>query len=278
MGTPKVSVYILIAFLLGLLMGGVGVKALLERENNNSTEVTEKSNSADPSAKVVADTVTFAEEKPVKAAKVSSKVVPKPKVERQPQEPSFKNIDSTVVDSAAVVPIDSIMNDSIGIASAINLIDSMGLVAKEDFYVSDSIFASDTIITGEAPGEKPIVIKKEQYLGGRKLMITVLDTTTQKRAKDSLLTQLSGVVEAKNPDSILVEFWRSPLNYKGYKMANNKLVIYGLQRQFKILKVYQLNEKIYLQHLGVVYGVEHTFAYKAFDPVEDPNLLNRLRP
>jgi hypothetical protein len=44
-----------------------------------------------------------------------------------------------------------------------------------------------------------------------------------------------------------IEFWTSPLHYKGYKMGKYKLVLYGINATDDI-KIYRLDDVVYLKN------------------------------
>ena len=41
-------------------------------------------------------------------------------------------------------------------------------------------------------------------------------------------------IQQSKPLIIYVEFWRSPINFKGYKFNGKKLVVYGIDSPFEI--------------------------------------------
>ena len=60
--------------------------------------------------------------------------------------------------------------------------------------------------------------------------------------------------EAKLPEDdektikvFIVEFWRSPINYKGYKIGKNKIVLYGIDEPDWV-KLYDLEGNIYMEY------------------------------
>lgn len=63
--------------------------------------------------------------------------------------------------------------------------------------------------------------------------------------------------------SYQVEFWKSPINYKGYKMDNDKIVLFGIYEYAKV-KLRWTNETLFLDYLDNVYKLEETSGFEPF--------------
>lgn len=75
---------------------------------------------------------------------------------------------------------------------------------------------------------------------------------------DSLLMNDS----QKHPDDmLLVEFWQSPVNYRGYKLCENKLIIFGID-DFATSFIEVINKEIYIYSKNKYYLLEYTTDYK----------------
>jgi hypothetical protein len=81
-------------------------------------------------------------------------------------------------------------------------------------------------VTGSAD-----VVLRDEMIGSRKVKVLWDEERPQKRNEgtDSLITGLTAV---KPPEGIFqeytLEFWRNPLNYKGYRISRNKLILFGM--------------------------------------------------
>jgi hypothetical protein len=75
------------------------------------------------------------------------------------------------------------------------------------------------------------LVLRDELIGSRRIRVQWDEDRPQKgnERSDSLLTGLTSV---KPPEGLFqeytVEFWRNPLNYKGYRISRDKLVIFGL--------------------------------------------------
>jgi hypothetical protein len=93
---------------------------------------------------------------------------------------------------------------------------------------------------------------------------------------DSLLTDnKSGIPNKATLNSLSVEFWKSPINYKGYKTGKNKLVIFGLD-QFSMISFRMLNNTLYMKYLSDYYQIERSEDFKSLIPINNPQVLSQL--
>lgn len=147
-------------------------------------------------------------------------------------------------------------------------VDSLSGMTESVSRKSDSLAERDTLA---------VIVRKDELLETRQvelLNMTMLASTS----KDSLLQKVSGIRDDGNTgkQAISIEFWRSPINYKGYKMAKNKVVLFGLDRQEE-LSLYKLDEGIYLKLQKGVYRLEYTNVFRQLERINDEALLARLK-
>jgi len=72
-----------------------------------------------------------------------------------------------------------------------------------------------------------------------------------------------------------VEFWRSPVNFKGYKTGKNKIVLFGVN-DIKRLSLKRKNEVLYLQCDNMYYIIENTDNFKPLSVLSNKNIINQL--
>jgi len=123
-----------------------------------------------------------------------------------------------------------------------------------------------------------VVVRKDELLFIKTLeVINLSPITITDNSKDSLLQKVSGVNEDRlNTKQFFIEFWQSPLNYKGYKMSKHKLVLYGIPSAEGI-KVYKLEDLIYFKNLGVVYKLDYASDFKPYERITDETIINKLK-
>jgi hypothetical protein len=119
-----------------------------------------------------------------------------------------------------------------------------------------------------------IIVRKDELLNSRSVELIFIGST--KKNKDSLLQKLTGIKEGQDNPIYKVEFWRSPLNYRGYKMSRNKLVLFGIGSSEPII-LYKLEDRFYLKHLQNSYRLDFTDGFRPFDRVTDEEVLAKLQ-
>lgn len=118
-----------------------------------------------------------------------------------------------------------------------------------------------------------ISVLKEELISVKNIRIkTEEDQKINK--KDSVLNAVSGIEEKASGDFLIVEFWKTPLNSKGYRMSRNKIVLYGLSEGE--LDVIRLDESFYLKHTNNIYKLEYSNEFKKMEKVSESSIIARL--
>ena len=132
---------------------------------------------------------------------------------------------------------------------------------------TDSVFSTDSILGSEsivgdslstAAGE--IVVRKDQMITSMNVLAQQPALQKNTAAKDNNLTQET--VQRLNPSAGLpnednaamnfqVEFWESPVNYRGYKRSGNTIQLYGVEPVDDVV-LYLINNRLVL-HIGQEY-------------------------
>ena len=126
-----------------------------------------------------------------------------------------------------------------------------------------------------------IIIKKDELLLSKSIEFVNIDNGNSKftSQEDSLLQVVSGIRELpKSPDnrtSFPIELWRSPINYRGYKFAKNKLVLFGLDEHAP-LKLFHLEDMVYLKYADAIYKIDDYPDFRAFEKVTNPQVITQL--
>jgi hypothetical protein len=140
---------------------------------------------------------------------------------------------------------------------------------------NDSIAAADSIINAES-----INIKQEELLISKELTIYALETPVQLKPNksDSLLAVVSGTKDESkktNQQKIIVELWKSPINYKGYQASKNKIIMFGFT-DIQDIKLYINKSILYLKHNENVYLINYNTDFNSYEKVSDNNILNQI--
>lgn len=119
--------------------------------------------------------------------------------------------------------------------------------------------------------DEGITVAKEELITVKNIKVIDLDNAM----KDTLTGQLAGVTSNDFPDMFFVEFWKTPLNSKGYRMTRNRVILYG-QEDFSNLTIYKVDENFYLKNEEQVYKLSAGTDFKPMERVSDTNLLARI--
>lgn len=117
-----------------------------------------------------------------------------------------------------------------------------------------------------------IVIRKDEMIATQLITVVNLDPFN---ATDSLMQKEAGVkLDAER--NVTVEFWRSPLNYKGYKMSRSRLVLFGIP-QSDLQSVTRLNGITYMRTVSGIYKLEPTAEFRQPERVTDESVLSKIK-
>jgi DNA-directed RNA polymerase specialized sigma24 family protein len=135
-----------------------------------------------------------------------------------------------------------------------------------------------------------IVVKKDELLFTMYCKVVdksiVSDTHSENKNKESITSTANQTAELLNPQAKLpneekkimvyqVELWKSPVNYKGYKMQKNKIIIYGIE-DTEMITLVSLDETIYL-HSGLnFYMLIPSIDFRPFLKLKDKSILAEL--
>lgn len=120
--------------------------------------------------------------------------------------------------------------------------------------------------------EEAIKVAQEELLSVKNIKVINLDGRSK---KDTLTGQLAGVTSSDYPNMFFVEFWKTPLNSKGYRMTRNRVILYGLS-DFSSITIYKVDDSYYLKNDDLVYKISAGTEFKPMEPVSDSELLARI--
>jgi hypothetical protein len=150
--------------------------------------------------------------------------------------------------------------------------------AEEKKAAPDTTTAvKDSLVLKNPEMEDGVVIRKDELLSTKTLEVVNLDPVAKMTQKDSLLQKVSGIKDDRNSRQYFnLEFWSSPLNYKGYRMSKYKLVVYGIASADG-LKLFKLDDVIYMKSAGMVYRLDPTGDFKPYERITDETIISRLK-
>lgn len=112
-----------------------------------------------------------------------------------------------------------------------------------------------------------IEVKKDELIKIVALDVELKSTNNNNKV-DSILNNVAGIKneKVKNNTKMFVEFWQSPINYKGYQMTKNKLVVFGIEPN-NAKKIITQNDKTYLICSDWAYKLDFNTDFKSLEKI-----------
>jgi hypothetical protein len=134
---------------------------------------------------------------------------------------------------------------------------------------------------------------KSKKVNYREVDSLIKDDTDIKIATDELLTvknvkaihvgdnvtendSAAALAKVSQPeeDLFFIEFWKTPLNSKGYRFLKNKIMLYGFL-DFNVI-LYRLDNSFYIKSSDQVYRIFYGGEFRPLERVVDSELLAKL--
>lgn len=172
-------------------------------------------------------------------------------------------------------------NQNLSVNNAMNTQtdDQTNETSDEDDLISDA--DSSVVDSLESNSQNELItLKKEELLDTKELIIVPLENNNymKQNKSDSLLAVVSGTKDESkkgNQQKIMVELWKSPINYKGYQASKNKIIFYGLSA-IDDLKLFSYKNYLLLKHNEIVYYIEYGNEFSNYEKVVDSSLLSQI--
>lgn len=134
--------------------------------------------------------------------------------------------------------------------------------------------------------DENVVVKKDQLLVKHTLKVMEVEGDAEKKPAESSLAQnaasklnpAAGLVDNSKPsvDSYDVEFWVSPVNYRGYKLLNNKLILFGIEEPDAV-KLYYFDTKLMMKYGLDYFRLNPTEEFVSFSVIKNTDLPAALK-
>ncbi len=158
------------------------------------------------------------------------------------------SIEKTIREVDTVYIVEKTVEDTTNIS---NILDSV----KTDNFI-EAVNANEKIVKDQKVGE---------------VLLKIIDFKEDVE-EDTLRTKLLDVKILKQ-ENITVQFWKSPLNYLGYKLSRSILVVYGLLPSDDMM-FYKSGNIYYLSVNKVYYKLEETNDYRDYLNVDKPEFIH----
>lgn len=134
---------------------------------------------------------------------------------------------------------------------------------KVNYREVDSILSEDAKIT----------IATDELLSVK--TVKLIKIGERSASSDSLAARLAGVDENVGSNLYFIEFWKTPLNSRGYRFTKNKVMLYGFP-DFTNATLYSLDNGFYLKSGEQVYKLFYSPEFKKLERVLDTDLLAKI--
>jgi len=134
--------------------------------------------------------------------------------------------------------------------------------SKTSYNKPDSLFEA----------EAELMIATDEILKVKTVKIIRIGNSTE--GKDSLASKLAQVNDVTS-DMYFIEFWKTPLNSKGYRFSKNKILLYGFV-DFNDVLLYELDDSYYLKSSDQVFKLFYGSDFKKLELVLDTDLLAKI--
>lgn len=154
--------------------------------------------------------------------------------------------------------------------------DTVTVVVEKEVPVYNNNPALDTTALATdstAADSTDFLVKKDELLYTKTFKLIELKNGSS--AVDSAMAKAADVDPTGLPQNFSVEFWKSPINYKGYKMGRGKIVLFGIYQSNDVSLV-SIGNSVFLKNQELYFRLEPTEVFCNLNPVTDKNLLAQL--
>jgi hypothetical protein len=138
---------------------------------------------------------------------------------------------------------------------------NLGSTTKVNYHEVDSLIKEDTELN----------VATDELLSVKNIKVIRI---SERSASDSTAAKVAGI-DNPNSDLYSVEFWRTPLNSRGYRFTKNKIMLYGFV-DFTNVQLYQLDDEFYIKCSDQVYKLMFGGDFRQLERVVDAELLAKI--
>lgn len=180
----------------------------------------------------------------------------------------FKNIVGLVYKPKASSDTVVVVNENTGaVTSATTDSNNVSTSSANSTVVASNMDTVQETKSNSKAESNEVVIADKLIAASR---IQVIDVLSESAKKDS-----SHATAKKMTSVYAIEYWQSPLNYRGYKTQKNKIILYGLNKD-ESLKLLRFKDKLYLKFQNQYSAIENFSDYHSFEKVFDQQILAQL--
>ena len=118
-------------------------------------------------------------------------------------------------------------------------------------------------------------VLKEELQSVKNIYVKVVSPKEKTSSKDSMIASLAGVTMPDDKEFFMIEFWKTPLNSKGYKMTRSRLLIYGFN-EASDLQLVKDADKYYLKNNNIIYSLSYSAEFKPMERITEGPILDKF--
>ena len=116
-------------------------------------------------------------------------------------------------------------------------------------------------------------VLKEELIAVKNIYVKTITPAEKISSTDSLAASLAGVTTPPAEEFFMIEFWKTPLNSKGYKMTRSRLLIYGYPEKADLALI-KRNDNYYLRNNNLVYKLNYSSEFKPMERTTETGIFN----
>ncbi len=157
---------------------------------------------------------------------------------------------------------------------------------ETDSSVTDNIVGQETTSSEDSSfikNAEEVVVKKDQLLISYSIKALPLDekkaedkTSMAQSAADKMNPAAGLPDNEKGTDSYTVEFWISPVNYHGYKLMNDRLVLFGIDEP-DAMRLFVYNKNLLMKYGKDYFRLQPTGEFISLNQVKETSLPSALK-
>ena len=136
------------------------------------------------------------------------------------------------------------------------LLENMPAFSKKQYIENEKT------IVGSIESINDISVQKDELVYVKFIDLDIPDINSETNHKDEYASNML----------LRVEFWKSPVNFSGYKKQKNKIILYGID-DFDEVNFKFANNKLCLQYGNGFFEIEEANDFRRFCPISDKNLI-----
>ncbi|MPM16925.1 hypothetical protein SDC9_63307 [bioreactor metagenome] len=150
------------------------------------------------------------------------------------------------------------------------------LIAMSGYREMDSLFIDsvirkmyfDSLLTLQNPSADTIILQNDRLLATKNVNVVV-------QKKIQVANDTTGVDYKYSDAHYVIEYWESPIKFRGFKRTGTHVVLFGLLPK-NVGSMAQIESILYIREKQLWYSLPNTPEFSGLTPVTAPQLLDRL--